>query len=95
MPEYCYTATQIRLIRAAIIAMMGISIFQSIAIRRLEGKLKRGRLRYESLKEGAEYLVTILEANQVNLTDFDVIALNNILEGNGSVTIQEDADATG
>jgi len=81
MPELCYTATQVKLVKILIVGMMSISIFQALTIRRLVKNYTRGQHRFDNLQEGASYLLDVLHANDVDLTEFDVIALTSILEG--------------
>ena len=80
MPELCYTATQVKIVRASIIAMMSVSLFQTLTIRRLAKELTTGRTQFNKLHEATEYLLEIINENDIELTEFDLIALTAISE---------------
>lgn len=80
MPELCYTATQVKLIKTSVICMMGVVFYQTLTIRRLSQEFAYGKRRFDNLHKGASYLLNVLEANDIPLTEFDVIALTDILE---------------
>jgi hypothetical protein len=80
MPE-----NQVKLIKTLLVFMSSITIYQALTIRRLSKNFAIGQQRFESLQEGANYLLNILEENDVGLTEFDLIALTEIVEGSPSV----------
>lgn len=81
MNELCYTANQIKVVKACIVAMMGVSIFQAFTIQRLNRISNRGRTRFNQLHDAAEYLLEVINDNDIELTEFDLIALTSIIEG--------------
>jgi hypothetical protein len=82
MPEVLYyTPLQIKLIKAGVVGLMSITLFQALTIRQLSKEFARGQERFDNLREGANYLLGVLQENNVDLTDFDVIALTDIFEG--------------
>lgn len=76
MPEFCYTATQVKLVRASIVALMGVSIYQALLIRKLVKNLAFGKHRFDQLRDTAEYLLDIINEHNIVLTEFDLIALS-------------------
>jgi hypothetical protein len=58
--------------------MMGLSIFQALTIRRLVKEQNYGRDQFNKLHDAADYLFTVIEQNNIELTDFDLIALTAI-----------------
>lgn len=80
MPEICYTAAQVKFVKTSIVLMMGLSIFQALTIRRMAKEFAQGQHRFNNLRDGANYLLNILEENDISLTEFDVIALTDIVE---------------
>jgi len=88
MPELCYTATQVKLIQGCIVTMMGLSIFQALTIRRLVKEQDYGRNQFNKLHGAAEYLLNVIEQNNIELTDFDLIALSSIT----GVGVEDDDD---
>ena len=80
MPELCYTATQVKLVKTSIMFMVGITFAQALAIRRLVKAYAVGRQRFDTLHEGTVYLLDIIHENNIDMSEFDVIALTNIFE---------------
>jgi hypothetical protein len=74
------TETQVKLIRTSIMALVGISFYQAFIIRRLNNDLNRGRRQFNKLHEATEYLLEIINENDIELTEFDLIALTTISE---------------
>lgn len=72
---------QIKNIQALIILLFGLNLYQALVIRRLYKNLKVGRQQFDKLHHSADYLLSILGQNDIELTEFDVIALNSIVEG--------------
>lgn len=83
MIELCYTPNQIRAVKVCVVGMMSVTIFQALTIRQMQKRLTFGRKQFDKLHEAANYILdVVVEENGVELTDFDVIALNSLLEGN-------------
>lgn len=76
--ELCYTATQIRNTKICIAAIVGISFFQSYTIARMNKDLTHGREQFNKLHGASMYLFEILERNNVELSEFDEIALTEL-----------------
>jgi type II secretory pathway component PulK len=75
------TETQIRLVRLMIASMVGMSIYQAFVIRRLTNQLNYGRAQFYRLHNASDYLLEIIQNNDIELTEFDLIALTAISEG--------------
>lgn len=75
------TETQIKMVRILIMTMVGISFYQAAVIKRLTNQLNFGRNQFNKLHESTTYLLKIIEENDIELTEFDLIALTNISEG--------------
>lgn len=75
------TKIQIHIVQALIATMVGISFHQAFLIHRLNKELKIGRQQFDKLHEAADYLLEIIEQNDIELTEFDLIALTSISEG--------------
>jgi hypothetical protein len=75
------TETQIKFGQILIATMMGISLYQALVIRRLVKNINFGRQQFNKLHESATYLLKIIEKNDIELTEFDLIALTVISEG--------------
>lgn len=73
------TANQIRLM-LMILFTAGLPIYQFIIIRRLTNNLIRGERQFNKLHEATEYLLEVIDANNIELTEFDLIALTTISE---------------
>ena len=74
------TETQIKIIRICIATMAGVSFYQALVIRRLINRLNYGRNQFEKLHKGTIYLLEVIEKNEIELTEFDLIALTAITE---------------
>jgi hypothetical protein len=75
MPE-----TQVKLIKTLLVLMTSVTFYQALTIRRLSKEFARGQRRFNNLQEGANYLLNLLEENDIALSEFDVIALTDIVE---------------
>lgn len=75
------TETQIKIARLLIATMVGISFYQAYVIGRLTYQLNFGRKQFYKLHEASDYLLEIINENDIELTEFDLIALNAISEG--------------
>lgn len=78
MSEISYTATHVKLVKTLFIFMAGVTLFQTLTIRRIVKKYAEGHRRFETLHEGTVYLLDVIQENNIDLTDLDVIALTNI-----------------
>lgn len=85
--ELCYTPNQIKAAKFCIISMMSLSMFQALTIRNLVKNYDNGRKRFNRLHDASNYLLEIIQKHDIELTEFDLIALQSILEENG-VTAQ-------
>lgn len=72
---------QISLMKNSIVLLTGIVVYQTITIRRLSKAYVRGYTKFEDLRSGTLYLLNFLEENNIDLDEFDVIALNAIIQG--------------
>ena len=75
------TELQIQMLKAGLVATTGIAVVQSLKVYALKKRLRRGRSNFENRHKTALYLLSILEENNVDLSEFDVIALSAINEG--------------
>lgn len=75
------TETQIKLIRLLLVSMAGVSFYQTLVIIGLTRRLNYGRAQFNKLHEAATYLLEVIEKNDIELTEFDLIALTAISEG--------------
>lgn len=75
------TETQIKIVRILIASMVGMSFYQAFVIRRLTNQLNFGRHQFYKLHEASDYLLEIIQKNEIELTEFDLIALTAISEG--------------
>jgi hypothetical protein len=75
------TETQIKIARLMIASMVGMSIYQSFVIRRLTTQLNYGRNQFNKLHSASLYLLEIINESDIELTEFDLIALTAISEG--------------
>lgn len=57
-------------------------ITQHLIARSAHKRLNEGRANFESLKEITYYLLDVINENDIEMTEFDLIALNAICEGN-------------
>lgn len=73
--EVCYTGAQVRAVKICIFAMVGMSIFQARTISKLVKDLNHGREQFEKLHGASMYLFEVLEKNNVELSEFDEIAI--------------------
>ena len=78
MSELCYTETQIKIVRILIATIVGISFYQVYVIGRLTKELNFGRDQFNKLHEASDYLLEIIDKNDIELTEFDLIALTAI-----------------
>lgn len=81
MDKICYTPTQVKLVKTSFIFIIGFTLFQMLTIRELVRKYEEGQRRFETLHEGTVYLLNIMEENDIDMSEFDVIALTNIFDG--------------
>jgi hypothetical protein len=70
--------TQIKLVKMLTVTLVGLTFFQSFTIKRLMRELNTGRSQFDKLKEATEYLLEIINENDIELTEFDLIALTAI-----------------
>jgi hypothetical protein len=75
------TETQIKMGRILIAGMVGITLYQAFIIKRLTYRLNFGRNQFYKLHEIADYLLGVIDENDIQLTEFDLIALTAISEG--------------
>jgi len=75
------TETEVKIARLMIAAMIGMSVYQSFVIMHLNKKLNYGRHQFYKLHDAANYLLKIIDENNIELTEFDLIALTAISEG--------------
>jgi hypothetical protein len=75
------TETQVKIVRLLIAGMIGISLYQAYLIGRLTKELNFGRQQFDKARESAIYLLEIIDKNDIELTEFDLIALTAISEG--------------
>ncbi|QJD49619.1 membrane protein [Gordonia phage Secretariat] len=61
-------------------ALVALVIFEGFALVKMSNGSRYKELKIEVLQDVARYYADILEKNEVQLTDYDVIALNAILE---------------
>jgi hypothetical protein len=69
-----------RATQRALFLLAGFSIYQSLTIISLSRRLRRGRQQFEKLHGVTNYFLEIINENDIELTEFDVIALNTITE---------------
>jgi hypothetical protein len=72
------TETQVKLVRFLIATMVGITLYQAFTIKHLVDQLNFGRQQFNKLHEASAYLFEIIEKNDIELTEFDLIALTAI-----------------
>lgn len=75
------TEAQVKIAKLLIASMVGMSFYQSFVIRRLTKQLNYGRAQFLKLHEAATYLLEVIEKSDIELTEFDLIALTAISEG--------------
>lgn len=75
------TETQIKIVRILIATMVGITFYQAFTIKRLTDRLNFGRNQFNKLHEVSTYLLEVIDKNDIELTEFDLIALTAISEG--------------
>lgn len=75
------TETQLKMVRLLVVGMMSVSVYQFLVIRDLVRRLDYGRDQFNKLHDGTMYLMEIIEKNDIELTEFDLIALTAITEG--------------
>lgn len=80
MSELCLTVTQVQLLRASILSLMGISVFQSLVTWRLDKELRFAKIIINDLHKVNMYLLNLIDKNEIELSEFDMIALKTILE---------------
>ncbi len=64
-----------------VVASIGITFYQALVIRRLYKSLVFGKRQFNKLHEATDYLLEIIQENDIELTEFDIIALTTISEG--------------
>lgn len=69
-----------RAMRNTLFLVGGLLIYQDLVIRRLNKRLRRGREQFYKLHEVTDYFLNIINENNIELTEFDVIALTSITE---------------
>jgi hypothetical protein len=72
---------QIKIAKTLIVTLVGITIYQSFTIRRLANALNIGERQFDKLHDAADYLLEVINENDIELTEFDLIALTSITEG--------------
>lgn len=75
------TEIQVKIVRIMIITMVGISFYQALTIKRLTDRLNFGRNQFNKLHDVSNYLLEVIDKNDIELTEFDLIALTAISEG--------------
>lgn len=75
------TETQLKMVRLLVVGMFSVSVYQAMVIRDLVRRLDYGREQFNKLHDGTMYLMEIIEKNDIELTEFDLIALTAITEG--------------
>lgn len=75
------TETQLKMVKLLVVGMMSVSVYQFLVIRDLVRRLDYGRDQFNKLHDGTMYLMEIIEKNDIELTEFDLIALTAITEG--------------
>lgn len=71
------TKDQVHLV--ALISVGVCVVGQHVVAKRLVAQIDRERARYKRLNEGTQYLLSKLEENDVEISDFDLIALTAIM----------------
>lgn len=71
--------TQVKSGHKLIVGLIGISIYQALIIIGLSRKYERGRRRFNKLHEVMEYLLEVIHENNIELTEFDQIAITAII----------------
>ena len=74
------TEHQVKIVKFLLYSMIGMTAYQSLVIMHLNKKLNYGRNQFEKLHKGAMYLLEVIEKNEIELTEFDLIALAAITE---------------
>lgn len=69
-----------RFLKASIPVLIGTVLYQGLIIRKLSHVLLYQHHMVNTLSDGTTYLVDLLEQHEVELNDFDRIALNDIFE---------------
>lgn len=72
------TETQVKIAKILITSMVAMSFYQAFVIGRLSRQLNYGRQQFNKLHEGTMYLLEIIDKNDIELTEFDLIALTAI-----------------
>lgn len=70
------TESQIRLLKLALLTTTGAAAVQTLRLYGLKRRYRHGKKVFLALQENAMYLLHILEENNVDLTEFDLLALN-------------------
>lgn len=75
------TEHQVKFVKFVLYGMIGMTAYQSLVIMHLNRKLNYGRNQFEKLRKGAMYLLEVINENDIELSEFDLIALAAITEG--------------
>lgn len=67
-----------------LVFLSGITIYQAFVIGRLLNRLKTGQRQFNKLHEISDYFLEIINENDIELTEFDLIALTAITEENNA-----------
>lgn len=69
---------KIKITQTLIMTVVGITIYQAFIIRRLAHDLNIGERQFNKLHDAADYLLEIINESDIELTEFDLIALTSI-----------------
>lgn len=72
---------RIKIAQSLIMTLVGITVYQAFVIRRLANELNIGERQFNKLHDAADYLLEIINENDIELTEFDLIALTSITDG--------------
>jgi hypothetical protein len=67
--------------KVLLLAALGVTTIQTLRVYALKKRLQRGRQNFNILRDSTMYLVNLIAEHDIELTEFDVIALNTISEG--------------
>lgn len=74
------TASHIKSMRYLLMTAGIITIYQNLVIRQLIHRLKVGKRQFNKQSEIIDYLLEVMNKNNIEFTEFDVIALTAITE---------------
>ncbi|QPL14689.1 membrane protein [Gordonia phage Schwartz33] len=76
--------------KALINILVALAVIEGFTLARVLVLCRYKQLKIEILQDVARYYADMLEKNEVALTDYDLIALNSILERNPSIKAGKD-----